>query len=124
MKKSNMNEDSRRRIARKFLEENFGKYGLSQYNITIGGKTFISMSRPFELYRTWDSMRDGDFDNDARAFEVIYAPYVSEAEHKMIAVSDSQDELNEIVNKCFDKERVKLGLIEFEDYKGYKIAYD
>lgn len=116
-----MKEESRRRIARMFLEENFGKNG----NLVVNayGLSF-SIPKPFELYRSWESMKKDAHDNEARAFEVMYAPYISSAEHRMIAVSDSKDELNEIVNQCFDKERIKLGLIEFDEYKGYKVAYD
>jgi hypothetical protein len=116
-----MKEESRRRIARMFLEENFGKNGSLAVN-AYG--LYISIPKPFELYRSWDSMKKGAHDNEARAFEVMYAPYVSSAEHRMIAVSDSEDELKEIISQCFDKERIRLGLIEFEEYKGYKVAYD
>ena len=116
-----MKEESRRKIARLFLEENFGKYG-NKLTKTIEGKPVI-VKQPFELWRDWDSMLPKSF--EARAFEVIYAPYVSGLKNKrMITVSDNDQELREIVNQCFDKERVKAGCVEYETYKQYKVAYD
>jgi len=104
-----------------FLEENFGKNG--HIAVNIYGSLF-SIPKPFELYKAWESIKKDAYNNEVRAFEVMYAPYTSSAERRMIAVSDNKDELNEIVNQCFDKERIKLGLIEFDEYKGYKVAYD
>ena len=126
-----MKEESRRRIARKFLEEKFGKQWkpfsiekLEELKKAVGIMPFKILmeglySRNFELYRSWDSMMEGAHDNEARAFEVLYAPYSSSAEKKMIAISDNNEELAEIVDKCFEKNDVK-----YADYKGYKVAYD
>lgn len=111
-----MKEESRRRIARLFLEDTFGKYGY--INVDVYGKTY-SFPKAFELYRSWDSMDKKSEYNEARAFEVMYSPYHSKAEHRMIAVSDNDKELKDIVNQCFEKKDVK-----YEEYKGYKIAYD
>ena len=114
-----MKEDKRRIIARKFLEESFGKYG----RVIIGeGKNMTIAPKPFELYRDYDSMTPGT--NEARAFEVAYPPYVSSSKKRIIAVSDSNEERNEIVEACFDKDSIKYGCVEYETYKGYKIAYD
>ena len=61
---------------------------------------------------------------EAKAFEVIYAPYVSDADKQFIAVSDSKEELNEIVERVFPEDRIKHGSIEYERYGKYYIAYD
>lgn len=117
-----MKEESRRRIARQFLEKEFGKYG-NKLVKTIDGKLVI-VKEPFELWRDIDSVEGGGW-GEARAFQVIYAPYVSGLTNKrVIAVSDNVQELHEIVNQCFDQERVKAGCVEYETYKQYKIAYD
>ena len=115
-----MKEESRRRIARKFLEEYFGKTGRVLEN--IGGQ-LIPVPHPFELWREPLSTEDGNW-GEARAFQVFYAPYISGAKKRLIAVAETSQELNEIVEQNFDPERIKMGFIEFETYKGYKIAYD
>ena len=129
-----MNERARRNVARKFLEENFGKQGKRHlpmnllteiFNMENGWKVLEAISlitHNFELNKSWESM-DAD-GNEAKAFEVIYAPYVSDADKQFIAVSDSKEELNEIVEKVFNPDRIKLGLIEYERYGKYYIAYD
>ena len=109
-----MKEEKRRKIAREFLENEFGK------RMVVPQINFVG--EPFQLWRDWDSMKPGT--NEARAFEVIYAPYISGAKKRMITVSDSEEERREIVKKCFDQERIKVGCVEYETYKGYKIAYD
>lgn len=111
-----MKEDKRRRIAREFLEENFGTYGV--LNIEACGMKF-NLPKPFELFRAWDSMKVGVRENEARAFEVMYSPYHSNAKKRVIAVSDDEEELMEVVNQCFEKNDVK-----YADYKGHKVAYD
>ena len=114
-----MNEEQRRRIARKFLEKNFGKRGytyLKEFNIRI------PLHDNFELWKAWESATPGD--NQARAFEVIFAPYISTSKQKFIAVSDSKEELNEIVHQVFDKERIRLGLLEYDKQDGYYVVYD
>lgn len=116
-----MKEESRRKIARLFLEKKFGKYGWTKLTDINNRKVIVQV--PFELWRSWDSMIPKTF--EARAFEVVHAPYVSGAVNKrIIAVSDSAEELNEIVEKCFDQERIKAGYVEYDNYKQYKIAYD
>ena len=98
-----MTEAKRREIARKFLVENFN-------------------SNTFELWRSYESMVPKT--NEARAFEVMYAPYISGAKKRMIAVSDSKDEIYKIVDSCFEKERVEMGMPEYETYGKYYVAYD
>ena len=129
-----MNERARRNIARKFLEENFGKQGKRHLPINViteisnmenGWKVLEAISlatHNFELNKSWESMDANG--KEAKAFEVIYAPYISDADKQFIAVSDSKEELNEIVEKVFSPDRIKLGLIEYERYGKYYIAYD
>lgn len=111
-----MTEEKRKRIARKFLEENFGKFK----NIYLRNGAILQM--PFELWRNWWSMENGKF--EARAFSVINPPYVTGSTKPCIAVSDSKDELREIMNKIVPEERLKTGCPELEEYKGYYIMYD
>ena len=130
-----LREERRRTIARKFLEENFGKRASnevpeiiirelaklenSEKVIEMIAKTF---SHDFELWRSLDSMDEGT--NEAKAFEVIYAPYISTSDNQFIAVSDSRKELNEIVERVFPEDRRKYGFIEYDRYGKYYIAYD
>lgn len=114
-----MNEEQRRRIARKFLEKNFGKRGytyLKEFNIKI------PLHDNFELWKAWESVAPGD--NQARAFEVIFAPYISSSKQRFIVVSDSKEELDEIVNMVFDEERRKEGFLEYDTYDKYYVVYD
>lgn len=111
-----MKEESRRRIARMFLEENFGK------KMVIDTEGFYFEGKPFELWRDYDSAKDGEY--EVRAFQVLFAPYLSSAKKRMIAVSDNEKELHEIVRKSFEENSIKCGLVEYEEYKGYKVAYD
>lgn len=129
-----LNEEKRRRIARKFLEENFGKRSCnaipkqiitelsklenSEKAIEVIAKMFL---HDFELWRSWDSL---DALNEARAFQVLYAPYVTTSDKQFIAVSDTKKELDEIVEKVFPEERREYGFIEYERYGNYYIAYD
>ena len=129
-----MNERARRNVARKFLEENFGKQGKHHLPINViteisnmenGWKVLeamFSITHNFELNKSWESM-DAD-GKEAKAFEVIYAPYVSDADKQFIAVSDSRKELNEIVERVFPEDRRKHGFIEYDRYGKYYIAYD
>lgn len=129
-----MNERARRNVARKFLEENFGKQEKRHLpmnllteisNMENGWKVLEAISlttHNFELNKSWESMDANG--NGAKAFEVIYTPYVSDADKQFIAVSDSKEELSEIVEKVFSPDRIKLGLIEYERYGKYYIAYD
>ena len=134
-----MKEYKRRQIARKFLEKNFGKKWqpmpveelarLKRELVTENGlspelvEKMVSLyNRDFELWRSWDSMKPGE--HQARAFMVFHAPYISGAEDQYIAVSDSKEELEEIVNLVFDKERIALGLLEYDEMDGYYVVYD
>ena len=130
-----LSEKRRRTIARKFLEENFGKRvgnevpkmiirELAKLNNTEKAIEMVAkaFSHEFELWRSFDSMDDGT--NEAKAFEVIYAPYISTSGKQFIAVSDSRKELNEIVERVFPEDRRKYGFIEYERYGKYYIAYD
>lgn len=85
-------------------------------------EAMFSTTHNFGLNKSWESM-DAD-GKEAKAFEVIYAPYVSDADKQFIAVSDSKEELNEIVKKVFSPDRIKLRLIEYERCGKYYIAYD
>ena len=112
-KKAMLSENKRRTIARKYLEKNFGK------QMNVPG---VFAGKPFELWRDYDSMLPGT--NEARAFEVIYAPYVSGSHKRVIAVSDSIEEMKEIVKASFGKESVAAGCPEYDTYEGYKVVFD
>lgn len=130
-----LTEEKRRAIARKFLEENFGKRSSNEVPkmiirelaklenaekaIEMVAKAFF---HDFELWRSYDSMDEGT--NEAKAFEVFYAPYISTSDKQFIAVSDSRKELNEIVERVFPEDRRKYGFIEYDRYGKYYIAYD
>ena len=132
-----LSENQRRRIARKFLEENFGKKWKALPDETldecrkllipkIGVERFNGLlglyNHNFELWPAWIGRKPGD--DEQRAFQVLYPPYLSDAKHQYIVVSDSKEELNEIVPLVFDEERRKLGLLEHETYGKYYIVYD
>lgn len=82
----------------------------------------FSITHNFELNKSWESTDANG--KEVKAFEVIYAPYVSDADKQFIAVSDSKEELNEIVKRVFPEDRRKYGFIEYERYGKYYIAYD
>ena len=129
-----MNERARRNVARKFLEENFGKRGkphlpanvIKEISDTENGwkvlAAMFSTTYDFELNKSRESA-DAD-GKEAKAFEVICAPYVSDADRQFIAVSDSKEELDEIVESVFPENRRKHGSVEYERYGKYYIAYD
>ena len=102
--------EKRRRIARKFIEKNFGKYPvlITRYSYEK------DINNPFELW----------VEPDEVSFQVIHAPYVHRAGKAFIAVSDSKEELDESINRNFDKERVAAGCVEYEKEGEYFIAYD
>lgn len=108
-----LSENKRRTIARKYLEEKFGN------QMAVPG---MFVGRPFELWRDYSSMLPGK--NEARAFEVFYPPYISNGRKSVIAVSDSKEEMREIVRASFDQESVKAGCPEYDTYQGYRIVFD
>lgn len=105
-----LNKETRRRIARQYIEKNFGKYA---FKVTRNGVE-PDLNRPFELWA----------ENDGISFEVIHAPYVSGNHKRAIAVSDSKEELNKSVLENFHKESVTTGCVEYDKFKDYYIAYD
>ena len=127
-----LTEERRRRIARLFLEENFGKRKTIPKKVweecrnTMDLETFQKLadvlSHDFELWRNWDSMKPGQ--HVARAFDVFYPPYISGSKKPIIAVGETYEEVKEIAKMVVPEERMKYGLPEFEEYKGYYIMYD
>ena len=114
-----MKEEKRRRIARSFLEESFGKRGIGIGD--FNGQYFPVM-KFFELTRDYDSMLPGTW--EARAFKVDNPPYSSEVLHSKIAVAETKEELDEIIKLCFDPWYIEHKLVHYAtDYKGCKIAY-
>ena len=112
-----MNEQQRRRIARKFLEERFGKRG----RMFIGAYDMVlPVPHNFELNKVWKTTVGQS--TDARAFEVVFAPYVSGTNDNYIAVSDSMEELREIADLVFSEERKDM--VDYDTYGNYYIAYD
>ena len=97
-----MKEESRRRIARKFLKETFGWCP--------------------DINRSYKSMPL--LENDARAFYMFHAPYVTDTTRPWIAVSDNAEEIKEIAKLEATEGAWKAGLVEFEQYGKYFIAYD
>lgn len=63
-------------------------------------------------------------ENDARAFYMFTAPYVTGRTRPWIAVSDNAEEIKEIAKLEATEESWKAGLVEFERYGKYFIAYD
>lgn len=105
-----LTKEKRRRIARKFIEKNFGKYAFKVTGLGVEP----DMNHPFELWA----------ENDGISFEVIHAPYVSGNHKRVIAVSDSKEELDNSVLTNFHKESVMEGCVEYEKFGDYFIAYD
>ena len=105
-----LNKETRRRIARQFIEKNFGKYPIMVTRNFVG----YDLAHPVELWAEADEI----------SFQVIHAPYVHGPHKTVIAVSESMEELNESINRNFDKDRIKNGFIEYEKFKDYYIAYD
>jgi len=105
-----LNKETRRRIARKFIEKNFGKYPL----MVTRNFSCPDYSRPFELWAEPDEV----------SFQVIHAPYVHGPHKTVIAVSDNEKELHESVKKNFDKNNIAAGCVEYENFENYFIAYD
>lgn len=105
-----LTKEKRRRIARKFIEKNFGKYPLKVE------RNFVSpdYTRPFELWAEADGV----------SFQVIHAPYVHGPHKTFIAVSDNKEELHESVKSYFDKDSIATGCVEYEKEGEYFIAYD
>lgn len=127
-----MNEEKRRRIARQFLEENFGKKKhIPQEEVTKIAKTMgveaaakilAYLSHEFELWKNYESIKSDE--SEARAFDVFYPPYVSGNKNPVIAVGETYEEVKEIAKLIIPEDRLKLGLPEYEEYKGYYIMYD
>lgn len=105
-----LSKETRRRIARQYLEKNFGKYAFKVTRLGVEP----DLSRPFELWA----------ENDGISFEVVHAPYASGNHKRVIAVSDSKEELNNSVLTNFHRESVMAGCVEYEKFKDYYIAYD
>lgn len=109
-----MNEDKRRRIAREFLETNFGKDGICDGIIINGQRT--KARRYFELWRNYASI--GSDGKEARAFDVYYPPYPNPINQPVIIVAENKEELDEVSSKLWGfKTR------EFKVYKNCFIAY-
>lgn len=127
-----LTEEKRRKIARQFLEENFGKrtpisqelmkewLKLKDVNTIV---TLITMnSHNFELWRNYESIKPNE--NQARAFDIFYSPYKSENENPVIAVGESYEEVKEIAKLIIPEDRLKQESPNYEEYKGYYIMYD
>ena len=113
-----LSEYKRKKIAREFLEEFFGKYGGALAE-TIDGKPVV-IKVPFELHQHYGSIKD----DIVRAFKVVNPPYVSSTGRCVITVGESYDEVEEIGKLIVDEEHWKAGCPEFEKYKGYWVMYD
>ena len=105
-----LNKETRRNVARQYLESKFGKYAFKVTRFGIEP----DLSHPFELWAEQDNI----------SFSVIHAPYVSKKHRRLIAVSDSKEELEKSINENFDKESIRMGCVEYDKFKDYYIAYD
>jgi len=115
-----MKEEQRRRIAREYLEENFGKWGMRFY--TFNDTTIPVCKLPFELWKCYESMEPGSW--ESRAFRVIDAPYASNSTKPVIIVSDNKEELFEIAKTVISEERMEMGSPEFDKFKNYYVMFD
>ena len=112
-----LNFEKRRKIAREFLEKNFGQYGGALAE-TIDGKPVI-IKAPFELWKHYDEKF-----KETQAIRVIHAPYASGSKMPVIVVGETYEEVAEIGKKVVDEERWATGSPEFEQYKKYWVMYD
>ena len=115
-----MKEEQRRRIAREYLEKNFGKYGVRFY--FFNDVTLPISKPPFELWKCYESMEPGSW--ESRAFRVIDAPYITNSNKPVIIVSDNQEELFEIAKIVISEERWETGSPEFDRFKNYYVMFD
>lgn len=126
-----MNEEKRRKIAREFLEKNFGKRKQVPQEVvcalaeTMNAETIVKvlnyLNHDFELWKNYKSMKS---EGEARAFDVLYPPYISGNKNPVIVVGESYEEIDEIAKLIIPEDRLKLGLPEYEKYKGYYIMFD